>query len=1078
MANFYYGADTGWYSDAELTIAADISTITSGDAVYAAYGSVYLQSSFPGVNNLSGVNLSGVQFVGDDWQAAQGYHLYVYFVNGQATTLDENGSGWYEGVYYITGVATTLPESGTGWDSNSNVYYLNGVVTTLDQSGSGFDGKAYYEGSEQPTGWNGYFYYINNVETTLDPNGNGFMNGVIYTGGQENPTFTGRVTSPWMDPSESWTGEGSFIGYYINGQLTNLDPQGSSQFSFPYDQNLYNGKFYVNGVPYTGADLDGGLTYNRKFTDGLPSAGYAESYSGYKGFYDENGFPMQGWFTVAQGAPDTNGRGGTYFWNYGPGATTLDENGSGWYEYYGAYYINNVDYYGPDSTGTGYASHADVYLVNGVVTSLDSSGNGFHDGKAYYNGSEQPTGWNGYFYYVDNAETPLNNYGHSAPYDSGPYNFPYEDYLYNGLFYFYGTPYTGVASSDGGSVAGDRKFIDGLPASGFFNGGGLANYDGKQGFYGSDGFPVQGWFTVAQGAPDTNGRGGTYFWNYGPGATPLDENGSGWYEYYGAYCINNVEYYGPDSTGTGYASHADVYLVNGVVTSLDSSGNGFHDGKAYYNGSEQPTGWNGYFYYVNNVETALDSLGNGAWQGLRYENGTLFTGDFEGQAYVNGVVQGGGGGSVNLESGLQAFYKLSDTSDSSGNNRTLTNNGNVSFASGKLGNAAVFDGSNFLQSNVQQPSTAMTVSVWAKLNNTNGPRFLIDSVTGNNWSGGGFGITTDNGSVNSYVFHGGEGGEGVALSTGSVDLTLSTDVWYHIVGTHDTSTGLGKLYINGSLNNSVQHNRNDPFGGNRTNPVAFGSNADGTYGLLDGQIDAVGIWNRALSEAEVAELYNNGTGLELPAGPAVKNGWIDGIFWINDVATTLDQNGDGTWVGKLYENGSLFSGSKYSLTFVNGVAQAEQIVTVIGSNIPVAFGLNEAEEPLVELVFASITSAGETTVEQIIPTVLPTGYTVAETVLAYSIDTTATFEGSINVDFILPSNTSQTVFDRVKGFHVKNSGAIEEMTRVSSDFSTKRITVAITSFSDFLFLDQPQTSGKLVKIQGKTKFSGKVKFGV
>jgi hypothetical protein len=219
-----------------------------------------------------------------------------------------------------------------------------------------------------------------------------------------------------------------------------------------------------------------------------------------------------------------------------------------------------------------------------------------------------------------------------------------------------------------------------------------------------------------------------------------------------------------------------------------------------------------------------------------------------------------------LTDNLLAFYKLSDLSDSSGNNRTLTNNGNVSFAPGKIGNAAVFDGSNFLQSNVQQPSTAMTVSVWAKLNNTNGPRFLIDSVTGNNWSGGGFGIDTDNGSVVSHVFHGGEGGEGVGLYTSSVDLTLSEGVWYHIVGTHDTSTGLGKLYINGTLNNSVQHNRNDPFGGDMTNPVGFGSNADGTYGMLDGQLDAVGIWNRALSDAEVAELYNNRAGGEVVDG--------------------------------------------------------------------------------------------------------------------------------------------------------------------------------------------------------------------
>jgi hypothetical protein len=268
----------------------------------------------------------------------------------------------------------------------------------------------------------------------------------------------------------------------------------------------------------------------------------------------------------------------------------------------------------------------------------------------------------------------------------------------------------------------------------------------------------------------------------------------------------------------------------------------------------------------------------------------------------------------------------------------------------------------------------------------------------------------------------------------------------------------GKVYYNGSIRNGY-----DPMASMLAGQ--FGYYIDGVVTTLDNEGN--GEWN--------GQTYVNGV---VQGGGGIKNGWVDGVYYINDVATSLDQNGDGTWVGKLYENGSLFSGSKYSLTFVDGVAQAEQIATVIGSNIPVAFGLNEAEEPLVELVFASITSAGETTVEQIVPTVLPTGYTVAETVLAYSIDTTATFEGSINVDFVLPSNTSQTVFDRVKCFHVKDNGSIEEMARVSSDFSTKRITVAITSFSDFLFLDTPPASGKIVKIQGNVKFYGNVKFAV
>ena len=37
----------------------------------------------------------------------------------------------------------------------------------------------------------------------------------------------------------------------------------------------------------------------------------------------------------------------------------------------------------------------------------------------------------------------------------------------------------------------------------------------------------------------------------------------------------------------------------------------------------------------------------------------------------------------------------------------------------------------------------------------------------------------------------------------------------------------------------------------------------------------------------------------------VKDGWIDGIYYINDVATDLDEQGNGTWEGQEYEQGVL-----------------------------------------------------------------------------------------------------------------------------------------------------------------------------
>jgi hypothetical protein len=38
----------------------------------------------------------------------------------------------------------------------------------------------------------------------------------------------------------------------------------------------------------------------------------------------------------------------------------------------------------------------------------------------------------------------------------------------------------------------------------------------------------------------------------------------------------------------------------------------------------------------------------------------------------------------------------------------------------------------------------------------------------------------------------------------------------------------------------------------------------GGGGNFEGSIDAIGIWNRALNSAEIALLYNNGNGIELP----------------------------------------------------------------------------------------------------------------------------------------------------------------------------------------------------------------------
>jgi hypothetical protein len=83
---------------------------------------------------------------------------------------------------------------------------------------------------------------------------------------------------------------------------------------------------------------------------------------------------------------------------------------------------------------------------------------------------------------------------------------------------------------------------------------------------------------------------------------------------------------------------------------------------------------------------------------------------------------------------------------------------------------------------------------------------------------------------------------------------LSTSNWYHFVMVHNSSTG-GSIYINGTLVSTY-----NTAGAlcSSTNPLYFGcDNGLGTLNrFFDGKLDDIGIWNRALSETEIATIYN------------------------------------------------------------------------------------------------------------------------------------------------------------------------------------------------------------------------------
>jgi Concanavalin A-like lectin/glucanases superfamily/GLEYA domain len=196
-----------------------------------------------------------------------------------------------------------------------------------------------------------------------------------------------------------------------------------------------------------------------------------------------------------------------------------------------------------------------------------------------------------------------------------------------------------------------------------------------------------------------------------------------------------------------------------------------------------------------------------------------------------------------LLQGLLAFWKLDDLTDSSGNGNSLTNNGDVQFVAGKIGNAAVFDGSNYLDvfmASLPQGSQDRTISFWF---NSSKIEPQVPLYYGNSSDGELVLFYIDQNTVIVSPY-----GEGV-----NSPETLNDGNWHHILFETNNQTWL--LYIDGVLKDS-QYRSTSTNGTMLT--MGFGPD-----GNTEGSIDAVGIWNRALSHAEVAVLYNNGNGIEI-----------------------------------------------------------------------------------------------------------------------------------------------------------------------------------------------------------------------
>lgn len=212
-----------------------------------------------------------------------------------------------------------------------------------------------------------------------------------------------------------------------------------------------------------------------------------------------------------------------------------------------------------------------------------------------------------------------------------------------------------------------------------------------------------------------------------------------------------------------------------------------------------------------------------------------------------------GGITQRFETGVSGYWHLDESTSSvvydasgSGNTGTLVN---ASWASGsncRAGSCLSFSGSNSYMnassSESLSPQSAITISLWIKLN-------AIPSGTYNEivQKYGAYGLKID--AVTSKVIGYVWGAPENHYST----TALTTGTWYHIAMTFDGS--VHKIYVNGVNENSENDARSIPVSSNPLRVAGRESAGAGEY--INGILDEIRIYNRALSASEIKARYND-----------------------------------------------------------------------------------------------------------------------------------------------------------------------------------------------------------------------------
>ena len=216
---------------------------------------------------------------------------------------------------------------------------------------------------------------------------------------------------------------------------------------------------------------------------------------------------------------------------------------------------------------------------------------------------------------------------------------------------------------------------------------------------------------------------------------------------------------------------------------------------------------------------------------------------------------------ADLAEGLVVYFTFDNVKgktvvDDSGNGLDADVIANTEFVDGKYGKAIHItaegpDCVNVPASDELKITGEITMAAWIYQDSWGTDAQWFDKNCHNGGEHSSYGIGAFNNGQNFNMFL----GTGNSRPTLSQPHGLDAKKWYHVVGTYDGSTM--RVYVDGEV--AAEKDEKFDFKGTNDQDLRIGCSKDrARYTFEDGSIDEAAVWRRALSEAEIKEIANEG----------------------------------------------------------------------------------------------------------------------------------------------------------------------------------------------------------------------------